>query len=84
MTELKDRCDDVDFGSALIDRLGGTRRVAAMFGVSPPSVSRWRINGVPKSRRHSLALMRPDVVPDDWFPPGWVKDGVSPCEKESV
>lgn len=47
--------------SKIIDELGGTSAVAKMFEVKPASVSEWRINGIPKARRQTLKLMRPDL-----------------------
>lgn len=38
----------------IIDRLGGTNSVARMCGVKPPSVTEWRRNGVPGTRRIQL------------------------------
>lgn len=54
--------------SNIIDELGGTSKVAAMFGISAPSVSDWRKYGIPLARRHALALMFPDKVPAAWLP----------------
>ena len=54
--------------SEIIDQLGGTSRLAALFGISAPSVSEWRRSGIPSARRQSLALLFPDKVPDDWNP----------------
>lgn len=34
----------------IIDLLGGTFAVAKMCRVSPPSVSQWRNNGIPKDK----------------------------------
>jgi hypothetical protein len=36
--------------STLIDRLGGTSKVAVGLGVTPPAVSMWRTAGIPASR----------------------------------
>jgi hypothetical protein len=49
--------------SKIIDDLGGTSAVAAMFEppIKPPSVSEWRKKGIPDSRRQTLKLLRPDV-----------------------
>lgn len=54
--------------SEIIDKLGGTGKLAELFGIEPPSVSQWRISGIPKARRQTLALMFPEVVPSDWKP----------------
>lgn len=45
----------------IINDLGGTAEVARLCGVRPPSVSEWRINGVPAARLMYLQLLRPDV-----------------------
>jgi hypothetical protein len=54
--------------SEIIDKLGGTTAVAAIFEIEPPSVSEWRINGIPKPRRQTLALLFPKKVPKSWLP----------------
>lgn len=56
--------------SEIIDALGGTGKVAAIFDIEPPSVSDWRKKGIPKARRQTLALMFPDLVPESWKPAG--------------
>jgi hypothetical protein len=45
----------------IIDALGGTYAVAAMCKVRPPSVSEWKLKGIPSARRQFLELLRPDV-----------------------
>lgn len=47
--------------SAYIDKLGGTAEVARICRVRGPSVSEWRIKGIPQARRQFLELLRPDV-----------------------
>jgi len=47
--------------SQIIDRLGGTTAVARICRVQPPSVSEWRVNGIPSARRQYLELLRPDA-----------------------
>jgi hypothetical protein len=51
--------------SEIIDRLGGTTEVARMFEIEPPSVSEWRVNGIPKARRLHLKAIRPDLFPEE-------------------
>lgn len=45
--------------SIIIDRLGGTNRVATLCHVRPPSVSAWRIYGMPEARRMYLEMAYP-------------------------
>ena len=56
--------------SMLIDKLGGTKAVAARFGIKPPSVTQWRTEGIPKKRRADVAQLLPGQVPGWWS--GWV------------
>lgn len=46
--------------SDLIDKLGGTTKAAEFFEVSAPSISEWRMTGLPKARMMFLKLARPD------------------------
>jgi len=54
--------------SEIIDALGGTGKVADLFGIKPGSVSGWRDAGIPKARKQTLALLYPDIVPPSWLP----------------
>lgn len=45
----------------VIDALGGTKKVADLCGVKPPSVSEWKRKGMPNGWVHFLRLLRPDV-----------------------
>lgn len=47
--------------SDIIDQLGGTAEVARLCEVQPPSVSEWRVSGIPKARMLYLRAIRPDV-----------------------
>ena len=47
--------------SEIIDALGGTTEVARMCNVRPPSVSEWKVKGIPEARRMYLQVLRPDV-----------------------
>lgn len=47
--------------SDIIDALGGTVTVATLCEVTPPSVSEWRKNGIPRARRLFLRTIRPDL-----------------------
>lgn len=51
--------------STVIDRLGGTGRVARICEVSSASVSQWRLNGIPAARRQFLQLLRPDAFREE-------------------
>lgn len=46
----------------VVDRLGGTAAVAALFMVQPPSVSGWRKEGIPPARMHFLRAVHPEVL----------------------
>jgi hypothetical protein len=52
--------------SKIIDELGGTRRLAKLFKITEPSVTNWRINGIPEARKQTLAELFPQFVPKDW------------------
>ena len=51
--------------SKIIDALGGTGEVARLCRVKSPSVSEWRVNGIPEAREMYLRLLRPDVFQDE-------------------
>lgn len=63
--------------SDIIDRLGGTFRVAEICQVKPPSVSGWRNHGIPAARRQYLQLLRPDVFNGDA-----ANDDIGPAHEE--
>ena len=50
--------------SQIIDALGGTLQVAKLCEVKPPSVSEWRVKGIPKARLMYLQVLFPDVFKD--------------------
>jgi len=54
--------------SQIIDKFGGTGVVAKIFNIKPSSVSEWRLTGIPKARRHTMALLRPELCPKSWAP----------------
>ncbi len=45
----------------IIDRLGGTTKVAKICDLKPPSVSEWRNSGIPKGWLKYFQEIRPDV-----------------------
>jgi len=47
--------------SEIIDALGGTAVVARLCRIKQPSVSGWRVMGIPAARRQFLELLRPDI-----------------------
>jgi hypothetical protein len=53
---------------AIIDALGGTGAVAEILGIQPPSVSEWRVSGIPPARKQTLGLLFPDQTPPEWRP----------------
>jgi hypothetical protein len=56
--------------SEIIDTLGGTKVVAAMFGINASAVSNWRAEGIPLRRRFRIARelqARGVPVPPDFF-----------------
>lgn len=46
----------------IIDALGGTAEVARLFGVRMPSVSRWRVAGIPPARMMFLRVVHSSVL----------------------
>lgn len=48
--------------SSLIDRLGGTTKVASICKVRSQAVSRWRRDGIPPARFMYLEAIYPDVI----------------------
>lgn len=45
----------------IIDRLGGTVKVAELCRVAPQAVSQWRSKGIPPAREMYLRVVRPDA-----------------------
>ena len=45
----------------IIDRIGGTSRVAEMCEVTKSAVSQWRRNGIPLGHMKFLRVVRPDA-----------------------
>jgi len=54
--------------SEIINLLGGTTVIAELLRIKPPSVSEWRVSGIPAARKLTLALMFPEKVPASWAP----------------
>lgn len=50
---------------ALIDKLGGTCRVAEICGITTGAVSQWRTNGIPSYRLDFFRLLRPDLFSEE-------------------
>lgn len=48
--------------NTVIDRIGGTAAAARLFKVRMPSVSSWRIHGIPRARMMFLEVARPEAV----------------------
>ena len=45
----------------IIDALGGPTAVSKLCGITQPSVSEWKHNGIPKGWRNYFTLLRPDL-----------------------
>lgn len=45
----------------VINRLGGTAATAKICKCKPPSVSDWRVNGIPSAREQYLRLAHPEA-----------------------
>jgi len=65
--------------SKVIDRLGGTSVVARMFKIKDPSVSYWRIHGIPEARRMYLEAVYPHL-----FEPEQSVEAASYCENHNL
>jgi hypothetical protein len=50
---------------ALIDKLGGTCKVAEICGITTGAVSQWRTNGIPSYRMDFFRLLRPDLFSEE-------------------
>ena len=50
---------------ALIDKLGGTSKVAEICGITTGAVSQWRTNGIPAYRLAFFRLLRPELFSAD-------------------
>jgi hypothetical protein len=48
----------------IIDALGGTAEVARLFDVRMPSVSGWKVEGIPKARMHYIKAVHPAALLD--------------------
>lgn len=53
---MKAKRIDPKKSAVVIERLGGTSRVAQIFKISPPSVSEWKSLGIPVYRFEYLRL----------------------------
>lgn len=51
--------------SEIINRLGGTSKVAELCEVTTGAVSQWRDGEIPKARLMYLRAIRPDVFADE-------------------
>ena len=50
---------------SLIDKLGGTSKVAELCGITTGAVSQWRTNGIPAYRLAFFRLLRPELFSAD-------------------
>lgn len=59
--------------SMLIDKMGGTKKVAQLFKIKEPSVTQWRTRGIPAKRRAAFSEPLPWVI-SDWKREGKTND----------
>lgn len=45
----------------VIDAFGGVGTVARICGIKQPSVSGWKVHGIPQAREQYLRLLRPEA-----------------------
>jgi len=45
----------------IIDAMGGTSKVADVFGITTGAVSQWREDGIPEARLFSIKLLNPKL-----------------------
>lgn len=45
----------------VISLLGGTSATALLCGITPGAVTQWRANGIPRTQRKYLEVVRPDI-----------------------
>jgi len=53
--------DKAQVARQVIDALGGPVAVARICGVTQPSVSGWKVHGLPQAREMYLRLLRPEA-----------------------
>lgn len=48
--------------AAILDRLGGHKRVASLFGLKVNSVGKWRERGIPARHWHRIMALYPGIT----------------------
>jgi predicted transcriptional regulator len=48
----------------IINKMGGTSKVAEICGITTGAVSQWRKNGIPSYRMDFFRLLRPELFSD--------------------
>lgn len=57
MGKMKVKRLSPELSRLIIDTLGGTKRVAEVFGYSMPAISQWKTAGIPKLNLFKLKVM---------------------------
>ena len=50
--------------AAILERLGGHKRVASLFGMRTNTVGKWRERGIPAHHWHRIIALSPDITPE--------------------
>lgn len=50
--------------AAILDRLGGHKRVATLLGMQVNSVGKWRVRGIPSRHWHRIIALAPSITAD--------------------
>jgi hypothetical protein len=69
--------------SAIVDRLGGTGRLAELCDVSSQAVSQWKRFGIPTARRAYLRLLNPEAFGLPEAAAGGCKEGAAQAPQEA-
>lgn len=52
----------------ILEGLGGGTELAERLGLQRSTISKWKVRGIPRQAKQTLALMFPGKVPAEWKP----------------